>query len=69
MDIEGFEYSVIDDFDENPFRPQQLLVEFHHGMYGIGNDRTLAAVSKLKATGYRLFYVSGGGHEYGFAKF
>jgi FkbM family methyltransferase len=35
MDIEGFEYDVIDDILSGPLRPHQWLIEFHHRMYGI----------------------------------
>jgi len=67
MDIEGFEYSVIEDILASPIRPSQLLVEFHHGMYdGIGEDKTIRAVEALRAAGYRIFYVSEAGREYGF---
>lgn len=66
MDIEGFEYDVIDDVLAGPHRPHQWMIEFHHRMYGIETDRTRAAVEKLKAAGYQLFYVSEAGHEYGF---
>jgi Methyltransferase FkbM domain len=66
MDIEGFEYAVIDDILAGCVRPQQWLIEFHHRMYNIGNDKTQDAVAKLKAHGYRLYYVSESGHEYGF---
>lgn len=68
MDIEGFEYDVLDDLLAGPLRPALLLVEFHHGMYGIANARTRRAVDQLRATGYRLFYVSSTGHEYGFIR-
>jgi FkbM family methyltransferase len=66
MDIEGFEYAVIEDILAGCVRPQQWLIEFHHRMYNIGNDKTQDAVAKLKAHGYRLYYVSESGHEYGF---
>jgi len=66
MDIEGFEYDVIDDLVDSGVRPTQLLVEFHHGMYGIEAECTLAATSRLRAAGYRLFSVSDNGREYGF---
>lgn len=66
MDIEGFEYEVIDDLLAGEIRPRQLLVEFHHGMYGVDRSRTLKAVARLRAAGYRLFYVSEIGREYGF---
>jgi FkbM family methyltransferase len=68
MDIEGFEYDVLDDLLAGPFRPGLLLVEFHHGMYGIADAKTRDAVNKLRAAGYRLFYVSPAGREYGFRR-
>lgn len=66
MDIEGFEYSVIEDILKGSIRPKQLLVEFHHGMYGFSSSRTEEAVTQLSTCGYKLFYVSSSGHEYGF---
>lgn len=66
MDIEGFEYDVIFDILDGLIRPQQFLVEFHHGMYGIPSARTIEAVQLLRGAGYKLFYVSSGGHEYAF---
>lgn len=68
MDIEGFEYDVLDDLLAGPLRPGLLLVEYHHGMYGVTNDRTRASVARLRAAGYRLFYVSPVGREYGFVR-
>lgn len=65
MDIEGFEYGVIDQMAATSIRPAQLLVEFHHRMYGYRPDDTRAAVNRLWEMGYRIFYVSPGGHEYG----
>jgi FkbM family methyltransferase len=66
MDVEGFEYGVLADMLSGPIRPAQLLIEFHHYMYGIPADRTRQAVADLQAAGYAIFYVSDGGHEYGF---
>lgn len=66
MDIEGFEYGVLTDMIASGLRPGQLLVEFHHRMYDISNERTQTAVKALQDAGYRLFFVSSGGHEYGF---
>lgn len=66
MDIEGFEYAVVRDMCENSVCPRQLLIEFHHNMYGHSTDETEFAVSKLKQLGYRIFYISSTGHEYGF---
>jgi FkbM family methyltransferase len=66
MDIEGFEYGVIEDLLAGTTRPQHLLVEFHHGLYGIGREKTVKAVAALRHAGYRLFYLSVTGREYGF---
>jgi FkbM family methyltransferase len=66
MDIEGFEYRVIADIIKSHLRPAQILVEFHHGMYGISAHETIAAVESLGKIGYALFYVSSSGREYGF---
>jgi FkbM family methyltransferase len=68
MDIEGFEYDVIDNILDDEILPPQLLVEFHHGLYGISNERTTASVARLRDAGYRIFYVSAVGREYGFAR-
>ena len=66
MDVEGFEYDVIDDLLAGTIRPHHLLIEFHHGMYGIAREKTVKAVRDLRRNGYRLFYVSATGREYGF---
>ncbi len=65
MDIEGFEYAVLDDLIAGEVRPAQLLVEFHHRMYDIPNQRTEGQIERLRGAGYRIFYVSESGHEYG----
>lgn len=66
MDIEGFEYGVIPDFLSDGIRPRVINVEFHHKSYGIPAGRTLAAVSLLHEAGYRIFWMSDVGREYGF---
>jgi FkbM family methyltransferase len=66
MDIEGFEYDVLDDMIASGIHPRQLLVEFHHRMYGISSEQTMRQVERLRSAGYRLFYVAESGHEYGF---
>ena len=68
MDIEGFEYQVIDDILAGPIRPRQWLIEFHHTMYGHKAAETEAAVAKILAAGYTLFSVSNIGQEYSFAR-
>ncbi|MGD9669411.1 MAG: FkbM family methyltransferase [Hyphomicrobiaceae bacterium] len=66
MDIEGFEYEVIEDLMRTRILPRQLLVEFHHNLYGFQNFDTMHAVDALMAAGYDLFYISSSGREYGF---
>ncbi|WP_293700632.1 FkbM family methyltransferase [Sphingopyxis sp. UBA6734] len=65
MDIEGFEYEVLDDLIAGTLRPAQLLVEFHHRMYDIPNERTIEQIERLRGAGYLIFYISESGHEYG----
>jgi FkbM family methyltransferase len=70
MDIEGFEYDVIKHILSSiPSRtlPPCLLIEFHHLAYGIGTERTYKAVESLLAGGYRIFWMSPVGKEYGFS--
>jgi FkbM family methyltransferase len=66
MDVEGFEYEVVQDLLTGDIPPRQLLVEFHHGMYGIVRCRTIEAVAALCDASYAFFYISPTGHEYGF---
>lgn len=68
LDIEGFEYRVIDDILSGPIRPTQLLVEFHHKKYGFDINDTAQSVNRLKCAGYRIFHVSESGREYGFVR-
>lgn len=68
MDIEGSEYSALSDIVSRSIFPTQLCVEFHHGMYGFTSEQTRATVSTLFDVGYRLFYVSEIGREYGFCR-
>ena len=66
MDIEGFEYAVIDDMIATTVRPKMLLVEFHHGNYGIDAEYTRCMVGRLMKYQYGIFWISDTGHEYGF---
>jgi FkbM family methyltransferase len=66
IDIEGFEYAALDDMIATAVRPRMLLVEFHHGCYGIRAEKTRGAVSRLMAYEYGIFWVSDVGREYGF---
>jgi FkbM family methyltransferase len=66
MDIEGSEYDVISDIERTTLRPRQLMIEFHHGKYGIATEKTRSALSGLRRMGYRIFSISSTGREYSF---
>lgn len=66
MDIEGFEYDVIDTILAGSIFPNQLLIEFHHFFPEIGNKKTEAAIKKLEIGGYKLFSVSDSFCEFSF---
>jgi FkbM family methyltransferase len=68
MDIEGFEYCVIDDLIGSDVAVDQLLVEFHHRFTGLGARRTIQAVCRLRENGFRLFHVSESREEYSFLR-
>lgn len=68
MDIEGFEYDVIEDMLASSIFPLQLLVEFHHRRREIGMARTQKAIKSLTRHGYRILNVSRGGDKYSFIK-
>lgn len=70
MDIEGFEYEVLDYLvDVSDLRPTQLLVEFHHDVIRCcRRPDTLRVVSKLRSVGYKIFALSDTGREYGFIR-
>lgn len=64
LDIEGSEYKVIDNFIATNFKPNQLLIEFHH--FFTGNSATELAIEKLRDYGYKLFAISPSYTEYSF---
>lgn len=66
MDIEGSEYAVIEALANTTLRPTQILVEFHHDMYGFAINHTRQALRRLQAMGYRRFHRSRSGREQGF---
>lgn len=66
LDIEGTEYRVLPDLLGSGFRPQQLLVEFHHRWREVGPRRTREAIRLLNRHGYRVADISPKGKEYSF---
>ncbi len=68
MDIEGAEYEVLDTLLDSAVKPRQLLVEFHHRFAGIGPDRTVDMVARLRNDGYGIFAISETGRELSFMR-
>ena len=68
MDIEGFEYAVIQDFLASDIRPTVINIEFHHKSFDIPLSETQTAVLSLQKAGYRIYWVSDLGREYGFIR-
>ncbi len=66
LDIEGAEYTVIDQLLASGLRPRQLLVEFHHRHSGDGVQGTVDLVDRIRAAGYRIFALYDTGPEVSF---
>ncbi len=67
-DIEGEEYSIIDDIISSPVEINQILMEFHHRFEGHSVADTKNAIRKLNTAGYFIFHVSPNGEEFSFIK-
>jgi FkbM family methyltransferase len=68
MDIEGAEYGVVKDLLASAIEVDQMLIEFHHRLRGIGPERTKHAIEMLNQSGYRIFHISPNGQEYSFMR-
>ena len=68
IDIEGFEYQVLENIFQEDVTIRQLLVEFYHIFPEIGNEKTEKILQQLEDKGYRLFNVSDSFTEYSFLK-
>ena len=66
MDIEGSEYSVIENLKTSDIKPDQLLIEFHHRFPEVGIKKTIKAIGVLREMGYKVFSVSESGEEISF---
>ncbi|HEY3498488.1 MAG TPA: FkbM family methyltransferase [Polyangiaceae bacterium] len=64
MDIEGAEYGVLDDLLATGRLPEQLMVEYHHGMSSASLETTEASLDRLRAAGYRVFDARETGREF-----
>jgi FkbM family methyltransferase len=56
LDIEGFEYDVLDSCIEGDVKIKQICVEFHHFYEGISYLRTARALAKLYKSGFKLIH-------------
>jgi len=65
LDIEGAEFSVLDDVISSGIRPLQVLVEFHPTYVERGRDRWRETVETLRREGYGVFWISPSGEEVG----
>ena len=68
MDIEGAEYSIIQDLVNSEIEIKQILIEFHHRFPGVNISDTTRAVDSLNKQGYKIFWISKNGDEYSFTK-
>ncbi len=66
MDIEGGEYTVLDDLLATRASVKQLLVEFHHHFPDVGIKATQRAVRGLEDAGFRIFHISERALEFSF---
>ena len=58
LDIEGFEYDVLEDILAQKLYFRQICVEFHHFMPGVSFRKTLTALLKLRKNGYKIVHKS-----------
>jgi FkbM family methyltransferase len=56
IDIEGFEYGVIEDIIENKLDIRQICVEYHHFYKEIPRSLTKESIKLLKHNGYQIIH-------------
>ena len=64
LDIEGFEYAVLDDLLARGLAVDQICVEYHHDQLPIPRAATLRSLLRLRRAGYRLVHVHGWDHTF-----
>jgi hypothetical protein len=57
MDIEGAEYSVLEDIAREKIPVGQILVEFHHRLTSVGTGKTKRLLSVLDGCGLKIAYI------------
>ena len=58
IDIEGYEYQLIDYIYDNKVQINQFLVEFHPDLISGGKEKTRRAINKLNLLGLNCYAVS-----------
>ncbi|MEI6646568.1 MAG: FkbM family methyltransferase [bacterium] len=67
INIEGGEYSVLEDLLGSQVNVAQIVVEFHHRLPGHKLSQTEETVNELNRHGYKIFNITNG-KEYSFIK-
>lgn len=70
LDIEGAEYAVLKQSLARGWLDdvQQLLVEFHHFLPGVGAEQTREAIAALQRAGFVIAWIGRTNHEYAFIR-
>ncbi len=68
MDIEGAEFSVLEDILKNKIEIKQILVEFHHKFKHLNIASTKKAIRLLNEHNFLIFHISPSGGEYSFIR-
>ena len=66
IDIEGYEYRLIDYLVKNKIKISQLLIEFHTDIFPNGKLLTKDAIFKLRSLGFECFAISNSYSEFSF---
>jgi len=68
LDVEGAEYEILADLLAGGPPVDQILVEFHHRLPGIGIARTRDAIARLRRAGYAVVGSSPSLEEWAFVR-
>jgi FkbM family methyltransferase len=68
IDIEGSEYTVMNDILSSDVKIDQILLEIHERFFDDGKEKTKALLKSLKDHGYSVFAVSDSAEEISFIK-
>ncbi len=68
IDIEGSEYSVINEIINSAVSIDQVLIEFHDRFLEDGHKKSKEAIDKMRKKGYKIFAISDSFEEVSFIK-